>query len=70
MSGVIPPLPQYAFMAQCIVKHRDNFTFTLISLSNDLNLRYIHAVFIAPTIKPTQHFVGGWMKDSLGKSVR
>jgi hypothetical protein len=25
MRGVIPPLPQYAFMAWCLVKHRDNF---------------------------------------------
>jgi hypothetical protein len=24
----LPPLPQYAFMAWCLVKHRDNFTFT------------------------------------------
>jgi hypothetical protein len=29
MRGAIPPLPQYAFMAWCIVKHRDNFTFYL-----------------------------------------
>jgi hypothetical protein len=29
MRGAIPPLPQYAFMAWCLVKHRDNFTFTL-----------------------------------------
>jgi hypothetical protein len=28
MGGAIPPLPQYAFMAWCSVKHRDNFTFT------------------------------------------
>jgi hypothetical protein len=28
MSGDVPPLPQYAFMAWCSVKHRDNFTFT------------------------------------------
>jgi len=27
MHGAIPPLPQYAFMAWCLVKHRDNFTF-------------------------------------------
>jgi hypothetical protein len=32
MSGDIPPLPQYAFMAWCLVKHRDNFTFTLTLL--------------------------------------
>jgi hypothetical protein len=29
MSGAIPPIPQYAFMAWYLVKkHRDNFTFT------------------------------------------
>jgi len=27
MSGAISLLPQYAFMAWCLVKHRDNFTF-------------------------------------------
>jgi hypothetical protein len=31
MSGTIPPLPQYVFMAWCLVKHRDNFTFTLFN---------------------------------------
>jgi hypothetical protein len=30
MRGAIPPLPQYAFMAWCLVKHRDKFTFTFI----------------------------------------
>jgi hypothetical protein len=25
MRGAIPPLPQYAFMARCLIKHRDNF---------------------------------------------
>jgi hypothetical protein len=29
MRGAIPPLPQYVFMAWCLVKHRDNFTFYL-----------------------------------------
>jgi hypothetical protein len=29
MRGAIPPLPQYVFMAWCLVKHRDNFTFHL-----------------------------------------
>jgi hypothetical protein len=28
MCGTVLPLPQYAFMAWCLVKHRDNFTFT------------------------------------------
>jgi hypothetical protein len=27
--GAIPPLPQYIFMAWCLVKHRDNFTLPL-----------------------------------------
>jgi hypothetical protein len=29
MSRAIPPPPQYTFMTLCLVKHRDNFTFTL-----------------------------------------
>jgi hypothetical protein len=29
MSGAIPPFPQYAFMAWCLVKYRDNLTFYL-----------------------------------------
>jgi len=29
MRGAIPPLPQNVFMAWCLVKHRDNFTFYL-----------------------------------------
>jgi hypothetical protein len=32
MRGAIPLLPQYAFMAWCLVKHRDNFTFYLATL--------------------------------------
>jgi hypothetical protein len=28
MSGTIPPLPQYAFMVWCLVKHREDFIFT------------------------------------------
>jgi hypothetical protein len=27
--GSAPPLSKYVFMAWCLVKHRDNFTFTL-----------------------------------------
>jgi len=30
MSGAIPPFPHYAFMLWCLVKHRDNFTFTFL----------------------------------------
>jgi len=28
MHCVIPPPPQYFFMAWCLVKHKENFTFT------------------------------------------
>jgi hypothetical protein len=28
MREDIPPFPQYIFMACCLVKHRDSFTFT------------------------------------------
>jgi len=27
MRGAVPLHPQYVFMAWCVVKHRDNFTF-------------------------------------------
>jgi hypothetical protein len=30
MRGAIPPLPQYVFIAWCLVKHRDNFTFIFL----------------------------------------
>jgi hypothetical protein len=30
MRGTIPPRPQYVFIAWCLVKHRDNFNFTLL----------------------------------------
>jgi hypothetical protein len=29
MHGATPPLPQYVFMAWCLVKRRDNFTFNI-----------------------------------------
>jgi hypothetical protein len=30
MRGAVHPLPQYAFIAWCLVKHRENFTFTFL----------------------------------------
>jgi hypothetical protein len=30
IRGAIPPLPQHVCMAWCLVKHKDNFTFTFI----------------------------------------
>jgi hypothetical protein len=33
MSGAIPPLHKYVFVAWCLVKHEDNFTFNLQKVS-------------------------------------
>jgi hypothetical protein len=30
MGGAIPPLPQYVFIAWCLVKYRDNFTLYML----------------------------------------
>jgi hypothetical protein len=40
MCGAMPPLTQYIFMAWCLVKHRDNFIFTLYywSRGNSVNI--------------------------------
>jgi hypothetical protein len=49
MNGSIPPLPQYAFMAWCLVKPRDNFTFTFIHLSltqKQTHGKYGHATLL------------------------
>jgi hypothetical protein len=35
MSGAIPPLPQYASMAWCLVKARDNFYTAQKKVTND-----------------------------------
>jgi hypothetical protein len=36
MGRVIPPLLPYVFMAWCLIKHRDNFTFTLFICNNSV----------------------------------
>jgi hypothetical protein len=52
MHGAIPPLPQYVFVAWCLVEHRDNFTFCTfyllpltifyINLRENVKLCYIY----------------------------
>jgi len=42
----IRPLPQYVFMARCLVKHRKNFTFTFSTASR-------------PALGPTQSSLQG-----------
>jgi hypothetical protein len=46
MRGAIPPLPQYVFMAWCLVEHRDNFTFYLkqLELKDYTPLFYVVAI--------------------------
>jgi hypothetical protein len=41
MRGAITPLPQYAFMAWCLVKHRDNFTFTFSVVDFCVSVIYV-----------------------------
>jgi hypothetical protein len=53
MSGVIPPLPQYVFMAWCLVKHRGNFTFTITILQHSPeNRSNSHRIFLMSEILP------------------
>jgi hypothetical protein len=42
MHRAINPLPQYVFMACCLVKHRDNFTFTVtLNTNNNADLKFL-----------------------------
>jgi len=41
MLGAIPPLPQYFFMAWCLVKHRNYFTFTLETRWKGMNWMHV-----------------------------
>jgi hypothetical protein len=49
MSGGIPSLPQYAYMAWCLVKHKENFTFLIrehIIQHMHLHKRPLYLVFL------------------------
>jgi hypothetical protein len=49
MSGAIPPLSHYAFMAWCLVKHGDNFAFTFIRRKSDVHrIRHLTACGLLP----------------------
>jgi hypothetical protein len=57
--------PPYVFMAWCLVKHRDNFIFTLISDNRDQKIRHIYTkfrhwawfwlIFISHSLNPPPH---------------
>jgi len=49
MSGATHLLPQYAFMAWYLFKHKDNFTFTFIRMFENVcneTENYIKRVFV------------------------
>jgi hypothetical protein len=60
MSGAIPPLPQYAFIALCLVKQRDNFTFTRPTNRSQFSYSQSRAWHLQPlevsTFPPSVHF--------------
>jgi len=45
MRGVIHPFSQYVFIAWCLVKHRDNFTFSITDISHGAR-QYFPSYFI------------------------
>jgi hypothetical protein len=41
MHGAIPPFPQYAFMAWCLVKHKDTFIiYQIFRVSNSRRMKW------------------------------
>jgi hypothetical protein len=48
MYGAIHSLPQYVFMAWCLVKHRDNFTFTraTVPFAKLLRVAYHRMIYV------------------------
>jgi hypothetical protein len=60
MRGVILPLPQYVFMAWCLVKHRDKFTFTLPGTTvqqpvTEHDFGQVHEIALLTTYFPKIH---------------
>jgi hypothetical protein len=55
MRGAIPLLPQYVFMALCLVKHRDNFTFTFYTKIYRANLNFgLYWCSVVPILNETE----------------
>jgi hypothetical protein len=48
MSGAIPPLSQYAFMAWCLVKTQGQFSFTLRLQEQTASLSSDYPLFLIP----------------------
>jgi len=57
MRAAIPPLPQYAYMAWCLVKHRDKFTFTFIPPASCLIVVKVKGRVIIPLNLVQRHYL-------------
>jgi hypothetical protein len=64
MRGAIPPLPQYVFMAWCLVKHSDIFTFTSsVTLREGNVLSAFENRLVGIMFEPkSEELTGGWRK--------
>jgi hypothetical protein len=74
MRRAVPPLPQYVFMTWCLVKHRDNFTFTLFYTlcDNKTNIQVsTYGVFVGKPEgkRPLERPRRRW-KDNIRKDLR
>jgi len=59
MRGNIPALPQYIFMAWCLVKHRDNFTY----YHTEYNKRLFEVIFAYTSqVRNVSVVEGMWQK--------
>jgi hypothetical protein len=59
MRGAIPPLLQYVFMAWCLVKHRDNFTFKIKALGQSVQILDLQTCWIPFVTSDTGCLKGG-----------
>jgi len=75
MRGAIPPLPQYASMAWCLVKHRDNFTFylpkhtfTVLKFKDNYTLQYTSSIL--PYSIPPQYLDLSFLSSFQGTRIK
>jgi hypothetical protein len=63
MRGAILPIPQYAFMEWCLVKHRDNFTLPLPLTSMKVG------VFIPMRFRLLENKALFWSENLKGRKI-
>jgi len=57
MSGAIPPLYHYVFLAWCLVKHRGNFTFTLCKEHVYESVVFLDSSWNGMTVCPLNYYL-------------